>query len=108
MWESDADFVTEMLDTGCMTDYFMDTGGEWVCQWDMKKLEELYPDVYNVIREAQLEEVDEALRGMVDKGLLEMSFQETPEGGIEAVYSLTDAGREAAKQIVDSELRDML
>lgn len=97
-WDDEDDFVKEMLDTGCMKDYFIDDDGEWICQWDMEKLENMYPDVAKAVQEAQLEEVGEVLNDLVDQGMLEMSFQET-ENGLEEMYSLSEKGKIYAQEM---------
>lgn len=99
MWDSEDDFVREMLDTGCMKDYYMDTDGEWLCEWNMPKLKEMYPDVYSVLREEMDAEVNETIKGMVEDGILQMGFRENDDGTLEEVYSLTDYGKNIADEM---------
>lgn len=99
MWESESEFMAETLEAGCIFDTLVDENGEQLVAWNWEVLEEKYPDVYHSMRQIEMDEIESVLSGMVDKGLLEMSFTTDDDGNMEAVYSLTAFGREYAKEM---------
>lgn len=92
-WESWSEMIAELLREGCILDVQDDEENGPLVTFNLPVLEVKYPDVAEVVMKEQNQQVDEALNNLVDMGLLEMSFQETEDGGIEAVYSVTDAGK---------------
>lgn len=96
-WDSYEEMTAELLAEGCLTDIQHDEENGTIVTFNMEILELKYPEIAEAVKEEQLKEVDETLRSLVDKGMLEMSFRETEDGGIEAVYSLTEIGRQYAE-----------
>lgn len=78
--------IDSLVEDGC----FIDRGDTYEVNWPL--LEVLHPAVYDVMWEGHIEEVDEALNSLCDMGLLQMGFRVTEEGGMEAIYSLTEDG----------------
>lgn len=93
-WEDDQEFLNEMLDAGCIDRLFTDEDGELCIEWNLPNLEELYPDIYAAFLEIKMEELEESISSLIDEGYVQMSFRENPDGTLEALYSLTDKGRE--------------
>lgn len=94
VFQSDEEFLGRMILDGCIKKVAYDEEGGLMVEWNLDRLKELYPGVYERVWEAHLSEIDLVLSGLVDKGLVQMSFEEGEDGYIEAVYSLTEKGKE--------------
>lgn len=94
-WDSEEEFIGEMLMSGAMDKAYHEDG-ELYFSWNEEVLKSKYPKVHETILNAQ---VEETLSGLVDKGLVDMAFEEREDGSIEAVYSLSDEGRRVAESM---------
>jgi hypothetical protein len=92
--------ISELLAEGCILDIQEDGENGPVVTFNMEVLELKYPDVAEVAKQEQLQEIDDALSNLVDLGLVEMGFMPTEDGGIEAVYSLTEMGKKYAENLL--------
>jgi len=92
-WDSHSDMIAELLQEGCILDIQEADEGPLVT-FNLPVLELKYPAVAEVVKQDFYQEVDEALNNLVDMGLLQMAFQESEDGGIEPVFSLTEAGEQ--------------
>lgn len=97
-WETYEDMVAELLKEGCITDVRYEEDGP-VVTFNMEVLELKYPEVADAAKEEQMEQIEESLNNLVDMGLLQMGFADSEDGGIEAVYSLTEAGEKYVKSL---------
>lgn len=93
MWPDEESFIAEMVASGCVIEVEHGDDGP-VLTWDMERTKELYPEVAAIVEDAFNREVKGTLLGMVDDGLLEMSFEETEDGGIEEVFFISEEGKE--------------
>jgi predicted transcriptional regulator len=101
-WETDEEMIAELLAEGCIKDIRYDDIEGTLVKFHMDVLELKYPAVAEVVKAEQMQEVDESIQELIDKGLVQMSFQETEDGGLEAVYGLTEAGKAHAEYLLNS------
>jgi DNA-binding MarR family transcriptional regulator len=103
MWDDFEDMIASLEYEGCIERIEVDAHGERQFFFDFDKMDILHPQMSAELQAEHQAEVDEALSSLVDKGLIEMYVQPTPDGGIEAVYRLSEDGRRYAEQELDSE-----
>jgi len=77
----------------------IDINEEGLIKFDLAKLEILHPGLYELVWEDIQRDIDESIRSLMDKGLLQMSFQQTENGGLEEVFMLTEEGRRVAEEM---------
>lgn len=99
-WDSEEDFLREMIESGCATNYTLDENGEEIIEWDLEKLKATYPEVYEVILEEHEREINEAVENLLLDGLIEVVPKINDNGEIEEFYSLTPEGKAAAEQLI--------
>lgn len=83
----------ELLDSGAAYLDGVDEEGNFVYALDTDRLREVNPELYH----AHMDEVDDAILGLVDKGLVELDF-DNPDVGV----VLTEKGRQWAEAIAES------
>lgn len=98
MEEPTDDELTELfqpyVDDGSANGIVRNEDGELVIEWNMRKLEILHPETYNMVIDSMMDEIGEALDSLVGQGLLHMDVQETPDGDLEPVYELSEKGKD--------------
>lgn len=98
-WETEAEFIGEMLLCGAAVAATRDDEGELMIKWDLAYLRENLPEIYDAVTKVVIEE---NMSVLVDKGLVDMSFREDESGQMEAIYSVNEKGQQAIKEILDS------
>ncbi len=90
------DAMQRYLDMGVMEVVGQDENGE-----DILRLTELAdvlaPELAEIWRASQRDEIEEALMGLVEKGLVEFEY---PDVTLEPVFRLTDDGKAVADEII--------
>lgn len=97
-WDSDAHFIGEMILEGAARALEWENG-ELFISWNEEILKFKYPEVYETMLEVQMDEIAEALDDMVEKGLVEREPTISPEGELDTLYSLTDLGKDYAREM---------
>jgi DNA-binding HxlR family transcriptional regulator len=98
-WDTEEEFLGEMLTSGAAKGIFRDEEGELLISWDLPMLRALYPEVYDLMEQVHHEEVADTLNSMVKDGLLEVEPIITPDGELDEQYNLTDLGKEILGQL---------
>ena len=89
MDEIDA-LIAELVDAGALLvdGMLLD---EFTYRFDMKILKEKYPDIYDIV----MEDVDETMLQLLNCGYISVEYNES----LDATFSLTDKGLQAAEEI---------
>lgn len=66
------DIVTKLILEGIASPHTIAADGDYILDIDWERLELEYPDIYEVLHEAQQEEVRDALNMLEERGLLEV------------------------------------
>lgn len=105
MWESEKDFLETLLADGSIV-ALTGEGEDAVVTWDMQVLEVMHPEIFEQVRAVQLEEVEQALNSLAEKGMVNMGFEEQEDGSLEEVWSLTELGQQVAEASMLGDLTD--
>ena len=69
--------VQHLIETGCLTPVGFDEDGDRLFVWNPERLAEVEPELFSALKEEAQKETDDALKGLLDKGLVDLEYDDS-------------------------------